>query len=310
MVALVCGLPHDEPVAMLINALNERGVDFRVLNPEALSDQIKIRWQLTEAGLQGQLMVHDEIINIRTITSVYQRWVNVEDVFGEDHSALELEKARSVLRAMSDLFDILPVRIVNRRRPMMSNNSKPYQSLLIHQAGFDIPETLITNEPGELAAFINLHKDIIYKSTGSTRSVVARYNDKDIDRVRNLTFLPTQFQQFIDGFNLRVHVIGRRAFATKILSRATDYRYASRDGEPVDFIPFELNVELNKRCIRLARIFGLDFAGIDLMVGQGKVYCLEVNPSPGYSYYQNATDQPISYALADYLAAGKPMDRS
>jgi glutathione synthase/RimK-type ligase-like ATP-grasp enzyme len=295
---------------MLINALNERGVDFLVLNPEALSDQIKIRWQLTWGGLQGQLMVHDKIINIRTINSVYQRWLNVEDIFGEDYSLVELEKARSVLRAMSDLFDVMPVRIVNRRRPMMSNNSKPYQSLLIHRAGFDIPETVITNNPEELAAFINLHKDIIYKSTGSTRSVVARYNDKDIDKVRNLTFLPTQFQRFIEGFNLRVHVIGRRVFATKILSRATDYRYASRNGYSVDFIPFELNVELNKRCIRLARIFGLDFAGIDLMVGQGKVYCLEVNPSPGYSYYQNATDQPISYALADYLAAGKPMDRS
>jgi glutathione synthase/RimK-type ligase-like ATP-grasp enzyme len=308
MVTLVCGLPQDEPVTMLINSLKDRSVDFRVLNPEALPDQIKIRWQFTDAGLRGQLTVCGEIIDIRDINSVYQRWVNVEDVFGEDYSVIELARARSVLRAISDLFDVMPIRIVNRRRPMMSNNSKPYQGLLIQQAGFDIPETLITNKPQKLTAFINSNRDIIYKSIGSTRSVVARFNEQSFDKIKNITSLPTQFQRYIEGFNLRIHVIGRRVFATKILSRATDYRYASRNGFSVDFIPFDLNVDIRKRCIHLARICGLDFAGIDLMVEQGKVFCLEVNPSPGYCYYQNITDQPISYALADYLAAGKPMN--
>jgi hypothetical protein len=62
MVTLVCGLPQDEPVTMLINSLKDRSVDFRVLNPEALPDQIKIRWQFTDAGLRGQLTVCGEII--------------------------------------------------------------------------------------------------------------------------------------------------------------------------------------------------------------------------------------------------------
>jgi hypothetical protein len=32
------------------------------------------------------------------------------------------------------------------------------------------------------------------------------------------------------------------------------------------------------------------------------VICFEVNPSPGFSYYEGHTGQPISAAIARYLA--------
>ena len=48
---------------------------------------------------------------------------------------------------------------------------------------------------------------------------------------------------------------------------------------------------------------GLAFAGIDLRSGaDGRTYCFEVNPSPAYSYYESATDEPISERLGEYLA--------
>jgi hypothetical protein len=31
------------------------------------------------------------------------------------------------------------------------------------------------------------------------------------------------------------------------------------------------------------------------------VYCFEVNPSPGFSYYEANAGQPISTAVAEYL---------
>ena len=33
-------------------------------------------------------------------------------------------------------------------------------------------------------------------------------------------------------------------------------------------------------------------------------YCFEVNPSPGFTYFQAATQQPIAEAIADLLIAG------
>jgi hypothetical protein len=44
---------------------------------------------------------------------------------------------------------------------MMSNNSKPYQALLIQQAGFAIPTTLVTNVPEALVQFSSVNGSLI-----------------------------------------------------------------------------------------------------------------------------------------------------
>ena len=56
-------------------------------------------------------------------------------------------------------------------------------------------------------------------------------------------------------------------------------------------------------CVNLTEGLGLAFAGIDLKVTpENHVYCFEVNPSPAFSYYESSTGQPISEAVAEYLA--------
>jgi len=266
-----------------------------------LADQVQLRWQVTERGITGHLKVGKEVVDIRDIYSVYHRFLNPEDVLESGNSPQVINRARSILRALMDLFDILPARIVNRRRPMMSNNSKPYQTLIIRQAGFAIPETFITNNPRSLIRFASSNGPLIYKSISSMRSIVAPLDKNSAAKIGALRYLPTQFQRKIEGFNVRVHVIGRQLFATKILTSATDYRYAIQEGASAKLRPYKLTVELREKCLNLARICQLSFSGIDLIVNPSKVYCLEVNPSPGYSYYQDATDQPISDALAKYL---------
>lgn len=102
--------------------------------------------------------------------------------------------------------------------------------------------------------------------------------------------------------NVRVHVVGDRLFATRIETDAIDYRYASRDGKEAALSPVELDEEVSHRCLRLANSLGLPFAGLDLKITpHDEVYCFEVNPSPGFSYFQQETGQPIADAVADYL---------
>jgi glutathione synthase/RimK-type ligase-like ATP-grasp enzyme len=67
--------------------------------------------------------------------------------------------------------------------------------------------------------------------------------------------------------------------------------------------PAALSPGVENACLALAHELGLDFAGIDLKItADGRVYCFEVNPSPAYSAYETSTGQPISRALAQYLA--------
>jgi hypothetical protein len=302
MVILVCGPIDDEQIVLLVEALNRNGADFLVLDERTLSDQVLLRWQFTDGGLTGQVKVNTRVVCVEEISAVYHRFLNPEDIFPTGESPQRICKTRSVLRALMDLFDIISARMVNRRRNMMSNNSKPYQSLLIQKAGFMIPETLITNNGSALETFARKHDSLIFKSISSARSIVAPLDEKMQKNLCNLQYLPTQFQRRIEGLNVRVHVVGRRAFATQALTNAVDYRFASLEDDETRLKPYELTFELRNRSVYLARKCGLAFAGIDLIISKDGVYCLEVNPSPGFSYYEEATGQRISYALASYLS--------
>jgi glutathione synthase/RimK-type ligase-like ATP-grasp enzyme len=112
----------------------------------------------------------------------------------------------------------------------------------------------------------------------------------------------TQFQAFVDGTNVRVHVVDQRVFATRIDTDVTDYRYAERQGGESELSAIQLSDDLSERCVGLAKALQLPFAGIDLKITPcGEVFCFEVNPSPGYTYYEKNTGQPIAQALAHYL---------
>ena len=156
-----------------------------------------------------------------------------------------------------------------------------------------------------MRAFRARHGRVVYKSLSGVRSVVRTLEGADLERLDRIRWCPTQFQAFVEGTNVRVHVIGGQVFATAIETRATDYRYAEREGGPAELRATELPGELAARCVGMARGLGLDFAGVDLKLApDGRAYCFEVNPSPAFSYYEANTGQPIAQAVARYLAGG------
>ena len=198
--------------------------------------------------------------------------------------------------------------MVNRYAAMGSNFSKPFQAQLIRDHGFDVPATLVTNDPAQVLEFRAAHGPLIYKSISSERSIVHRLDGRDLDRLERIRWCPVQFQEYVAGPNVRVHTVGDHAFATRIETDATDYRYAVRQtGRPASFAVHELDPEISGRCVRLTRSLGLEVAGIDLKLApDGRVICLEVNPSPVFSYYESNTGQPIADAIAGLLLHAEP----
>jgi glutathione synthase/RimK-type ligase-like ATP-grasp enzyme len=146
------------------------------------------------------------------------------------------------------------------------------------------------------------HGDVIYKSASGVRSIVRRVGDEQLARLDHLRDGPAQFQAFVSGRNVRVHTVGTSIFATAIESDAVDYRYAHLDGLTTRLTPVELPASVNEACLRLAQSCDLLFAGIDLKeTPSGEFVCFEVNPCPGFLYYERHTGQPISAALAELL---------
>jgi len=184
---------------------------------------------------------------------------------------------------------------------MEANGSKAYQAVWIKSLGFQIPETLITTDPACALEFWRQHEKVIYKSLSGIRSIVSRLTQEHAARFSDITSCPTQFQQYVPGTDYRVHVVGEKIFTCRIFSEADDYRYSE---DRVLMEPCDLPSHLNDLCRKLVASMDLLVAGIDLRcTPDGDWYCFEVNPSPGFTYFQKMSGQPIADAIAHLLAS-------
>jgi glutathione synthase/RimK-type ligase-like ATP-grasp enzyme len=193
--------------------------------------------------------------------------------------------------------------VLNRNAPAASNGSKPYQAELIREVGFRTPETLVTNDPAAARTFLREHPRAVYKSISAVRSIVREVTPDRLDDLHRIRDLPTQFQEYVPGTNVRVHVIDAATFAHEVETAAVDYRYAGRDDLEVTMRAVDLPPDIAARCVELAQRLDLPLCGIDLKRTPDEQYfCFEVNPSPAFSYYQEETGQPIADAIVAYLA--------
>lgn len=307
---LVAGGLADSVTEFVCARLAERGYAYRLLDLGRYPARHRVMWRWRDGHPEGTIAGPDWRLDLADISGVYVRFLGPE---GRLPLNADVDTA-DALRAEADaglmaLLEDLPCPVVNRVAGGMSNNSKPYQALLLRRAGLRVPPTLVTNDAAAARAFHSEHRAVIYKSISGVRSIVRRLEPQDLSRLELLRNGPAQLQAYIAGDNVRVHTVADRVFAVRIRSEAVDYRYAHRDGLTMEMEPTPLPHVVEKACLAIARELNLLFAGIDLKVTpDGDWYCFEVNPCPGFLYYERHSHLPISAALADLLRGEMPME--
>lgn len=304
---LLLGVPTEAPIIAVARGLRDENVSYVLFNQRsALNTEMSLH--LRSGFVEGSLSIEGRRFDLNAFTGVYARLTDFSVLPEVERLRADDQERVRVHRLYESLYlwlDHTAGRVVNRPSATLSNGSKPYQAQLIESAGLATPPTLITNDPRSVRAFAAKHGKIIYKSISGVRSIVQQFDKSAASRLERIGWCPTQFQAFIPGDDVRVHVIGRQVFATAIRSACTDYRYASRQGaDPAELSAMDLDPETSETCRRLAVALGLAFAGIDLKITpNGKVYCFEVNPCPAFTYYEDNTGQPIARAVARWLAS-------
>jgi hypothetical protein len=289
---LLWGSPLDLPIAAVCTALSRLGTPMFLVD-QTRSGETSIDIEIGGVP-SGWIQIGDQRCALDRIRSVYAR---PQDSGGAGSHAAGVDEA------LACWLELTPARVVNRLSAMGSNSSKPYQAALIAEAGFAVPDTLVTNDPDALRRFWKRHGSIVYKSCSGVRSIVSRLAANDADRLARLATCPTQFQEYVPGSDYRVHVIGDEIHGHAIDSDADDYRYAGSAG--VRLQPWRVPDDLRPRLRALAASLGLVMAGIDLRrSAQGEWICFEVNPSPGFTFYDAEDDEPIARAVARLLTGG------
>jgi hypothetical protein len=307
---LLWGLDADRPLHLVHRRLRERRV------PHAFFDHAEILSAELVPGLDGagagtdladaELRLRGRHYRLGDFEAAYFRPYDMRDF--PEVAALppgdpRLHRAAAVEEVLWTWADTAAIRMLNRPTAMQSNGSKPYQAALIAAQGFRVPDTLLTTDATALAGFRERHPHgVVYKSISGQRSIVQRIGAEHAARLQDLRWCPTQFQQWVPGTDYRIHTIGEHCYGTRIEAEThtDDYRYGS-----ASYTPWEVPGELAQRCLALAQSLGLALAGIDLrLTPDGEWVCFEVNPSPAYSCYEDATGIPISSAIAAWLAAG------
>lgn len=312
MTILVWGVPTEQPVAMVTAALRAADADVLVVHPREFRDQ-EAQVDVRGGVLSGYVHSRGRTVDLDAITAVYVRPVEPDllpELAGRQSDTPDVVRARRVHDALVALTEVATAaadwRIANRLSAMASNMSKPYQAQAVLRHGFATPETLISDDPEEVAEFAGRHGELIYKSTSGIRSVVTRFDPvADRDRLSRLRWCPVQFQERLRGSDVRVHVVGDEVHAALVHSDAVDYRYARRQvGADARLTAHRLPDDVAARCVALADDLDLPFAGVDLkLLPDGRVYCFEVNPSPGFPWYETEAGLPISTSLARWLTA-------
>lgn len=299
------GVPGDGPLDAVHACLARMGADFRLLDQRAAArSDVATRVERGTLALVIEGAHQADRLDFGKVRAAYLRPVETARALPSELAGDGAARARAdaLDRALIAWADLTTALAINPPAAMAVNNSKPYQLRCIAQYGLAVPATLVTTEPAAVRAFAALHGRLVYKSVSGTRSIVNVLDEAQQERLEDVANAPTQFQAWVPGCDVRVHVVGDEIFASEVKSDAHDYRYASLSGHEVELAATTVPAAIADRCREMAAGMGLAVAGIDLRrTPDGRWFCFEVNPSPAFVYYEAATGQPIGQAIAQLL---------
>lgn len=190
---------------------------------------------------------------------------------------------------------------------------KPRQLIIAHELGFEIPEVTITNDWAsvrqitcQFQAIGKPLREALLSGEGERVMFTSRINEAQESDAASMALAPFIAQrEILKKYDVRVTVVGTKAFATAIWSQANaetevDWRQGSRTDLKHERI--ELDQSLKQRCINLVSALGLKFGAIDFICDQqDKLWFLEINPNGQWAWIENLTGYPISKAIVDEL---------
>jgi glutathione synthase/RimK-type ligase-like ATP-grasp enzyme len=224
----------------------------------------------------------------------------------EVHGSLaRYREYRSLFESLCRTLDSAGVPVVPSLHAHYLQERKPWQLDRFERAGLPVPDTVFTNDPEVVRAFADRHDRVVYKpvSRGAPPSELDA-EDLSADRLDTLGAAPVQFQELVEGEDLRVYVLdGDVVGATRYESGGDSFsfRVDQYEDEDVSLSGATVPSGVADTVRRAADAIDVTFAAADVVCGPDDHALLELNQAPGFAAADELADQGIADALADHL---------
>lgn len=218
---------------------------------------------------------------------------------------------------LAKMLESAGFRVFNSADAIYYCDNKAYTALLLQKAGVPTPPTFtapltyegvgytdkaflksITAETGYPVVVKEL-----YGSFGQQVSLVQNENElfSLVDSFGSKGFLLQKFVEASFGKDVRINVVGDCAVCSMLRHNVNgDFRSNISNGGTAE--RFEPNEETKKIAVAACRALGLDFAGVDVLFGEGgRPLVCEVNSNPHFKSSLDCTGVDMSEIILRYI---------
>lgn len=330
MTIILVSNSDDGHVDSVSHHLNVLEIEYHRLNTEEFGDTLGLALQF---GSNNQLLIlsdNGKTIDLSSITAVWYRRPQIPKLSFYDLDPIAQSFALdqwgaalgNINRILSHAF------FVSDPSNIARSSHKAWQLKFAQTHGFQIPETLITNDQDKLKEFIEQFDNlVVVKALGrawveignleSSNKLQFIYTNRihgdDLERIQqeSIKVAPIICQNLIPKrYEIRVTVVGQRVFAIKIDSQASDISqldWRRYDLAHTPYTSYDLPSAVEDQCLNLVADMGLEYSTIDLIrTPDGAYVFLEVNCNGQFLWAEDLSGVPISNSIARLLAGLDP----
>ena len=278
--------------------LQQRGADVELLDSTWFPQSLRYS-RHSDPRRDALRCPSGRVVRIDEVTSIY--WRNYNRVLppelpDEEQTYIAFNDSRGLFESL-----LLEERIqwVNGWQGYRMHQTKPVAFQRVQQLGVRVPETVWTNDPLEVRAFLESNPRCIFKPVqGGAHTQRISKETLSPDALNRLSIAPITIQEEIAGTDIRVFVAGERVHACELETEAIDFR----DDPHLKLKPCELPESVQEMSRSIARTLFLKWTGIDFRrTDAGEFVFLEANPSPMFMGFEEATGLPLADALCEVL---------
>lgn len=305
---------RDITTDFIVLELRRRGLRFHRLN----SEDLPLAALRFEPGAEQGWEIHVEegVLALRDVCAAYYRRPGAPEPTAADDEATRDYLANEWSAVTRALWNSLEGRWLNSPFAILRAEDKPRQLTLAASLGFDIPDTLISNDFEMVSRFVAagdaigkpLRHSLVERGEAGEVLFTARLDPlKPMDR-EAVSLAPVIYQREVrKAYDIRATVIGDQVFAAAIHSqehRDTEVDWRSGTRLDLHHEAIELPPAVVEKCLALTNALDLRYGAIDLIADQaGRHWFLEINPNGQWAWIERRAGLPLAAAIVDELVA-------